>query len=91
MDPAETEAMRCLEEGTIKLEEGDVHAAKSLYQRSTEIKKSASSLFNLGVTHYHLSKLHRWHDENARDARCLTRCMHPQRNTTMPSPHGKSQ
>ncbi|KAF5316382.1 hypothetical protein D9619_006122 [Psilocybe cf. subviscida] len=55
-DPAEAEAMRCLEEGTVKLEEGDVHAAKSLYRRSNEIKKSASSLFNLGVTHYHLKE-----------------------------------
>jgi hypothetical protein len=54
-DPAEAEALRCLEQGTVKLEEGDVQAAKSLYQRSTEIKRSASSLFNLGVTHYHLS------------------------------------
>ena len=55
-DPAEAEALRCLEQGTAKLEEGDVQAAKSLYQRSTEIKRSASSLFNLGVTHYHLSE-----------------------------------
>ncbi|KAF8199134.1 hypothetical protein BJ912DRAFT_689467 [Pholiota molesta] len=55
-DPAEAEALRCLEQGTVKLEEGDVQAAKSLYQRSTEIKRSASSLFNLGVTHYHLKE-----------------------------------
>ncbi|KJA15242.1 hypothetical protein HYPSUDRAFT_48564 [Hypholoma sublateritium FD-334 SS-4] len=55
-DPAEAEALRCLEQGTAKLEEGDVQAAKSLYQRSTEIKRSASSLFNLGVTHYHLKE-----------------------------------
>ncbi|TRM65187.1 hypothetical protein BD626DRAFT_546763 [Schizophyllum amplum] len=53
-DPAEAEAMRCLEQGTLKLEEGDVHAAKDLYQRSAEIRRNASSLFNLGVTHYHL-------------------------------------
>jgi hypothetical protein len=54
-DPAEAEALRCLEQGTTKLEEGDVQGAKSLYQRSTYIKRNASSLFNLGVTHYHLS------------------------------------
>ncbi|KAJ8094669.1 hypothetical protein PM082_010675 [Marasmius tenuissimus] len=55
-DPAEVEALRCLEEGTQKLEEGDVQAAKTLYKRSTEIKPNASSLFNLGVTHYHLKE-----------------------------------
>ncbi|KAI0060939.1 TPR-like protein [Artomyces pyxidatus] len=55
-DPAETEALLCLEQGTQKLEEGDVHAAKELYQRSVEIKRNASSLFNLGVTHYHLKE-----------------------------------
>jgi hypothetical protein len=54
-DPAEAEAAQCLEQGTQKLEEGDVEAAKTLYQRSVEIKRNASSLFNLGVTHYHLS------------------------------------
>lgn len=55
-DPAEAEALRCLEQGTTKLEEGDVQGAKSLYQRSTQIKRNASSLFNLGVTHYHLKE-----------------------------------
>ncbi|KAJ3550327.1 hypothetical protein NMY22_g538 [Coprinellus aureogranulatus] len=55
IDPAEAEALRCLEQGTAKLEDGDVHAAKELYQRSVDIKRNASSLFNLGVTHYHLS------------------------------------
>ncbi|KAI0084497.1 hypothetical protein BDY19DRAFT_971462 [Irpex rosettiformis] len=54
-DPAEVEALQCLEQGTLKLEEGDVNAAKELYQRSVDIKRTASSLFNLGVTHYHLS------------------------------------
>jgi len=54
-DPAEEEALLCLEQGTQKLEEGDVEGAKKLYQRSVEIKRNASSLFNLGVTHYHLS------------------------------------
>ncbi|KAI0674646.1 hypothetical protein C8Q78DRAFT_1016019 [Trametes maxima] len=56
VNPAEVEAMQCLEEGTQKLEEGDVQAAKDLYKRSVEIKRTASSLFNLGVTHYHLKE-----------------------------------
>ena len=56
-DPAEAEALSSLEQGTQKLEEGDVQSAKTLYQRSVEVKRSASSLFNLGVTHYHLSTL----------------------------------
>ncbi|KAG2366879.1 hypothetical protein BDR07DRAFT_1327360 [Suillus spraguei] len=55
-DPAEMEAMRCLEQGTQKLEEGDIQGAKELYNRSVEIKRNASSLFNLGVTHYHLKE-----------------------------------
>ncbi|KAJ3489638.1 hypothetical protein NLI96_g1986 [Meripilus lineatus] len=54
-DPSEVEALNCLEQGTQKLEEGDVEAAKALYQRSVDIKRTASSLFNLGVTHYHLT------------------------------------
>jgi hypothetical protein len=54
-DPAEVEAVQCLDRGTQKLEEGDIAAAKALYQRSVEIKRNAGSLFNLGVTHYHLS------------------------------------
>ncbi|KAH9917318.1 uncharacterized protein B0H18DRAFT_1034900 [Fomitopsis serialis] len=56
VDPAEVESLQCLEEGTQKLEEGDVQAAKALYQRSVDIKRTASSLFNLGVTHYHLKE-----------------------------------
>ncbi|TFY74826.1 hypothetical protein EWM64_g9185 [Hericium alpestre] len=55
-DPAETEALQCLEQGTQKLEEGDVQGAKEAYQRSVDIKRNASSLFNLGVTHYHLKE-----------------------------------
>ncbi|KAF8449068.1 hypothetical protein L210DRAFT_3523825 [Boletus edulis BED1] len=55
-DPAEVEAMQCLEQGTQKLEEGDVQGAKELYKRSVEIRRNASSLFNLGVTHYHLKE-----------------------------------
>ncbi|KAH6916123.1 hypothetical protein BKA70DRAFT_1382804 [Coprinopsis sp. MPI-PUGE-AT-0042] len=56
IDPAEVEALKCLEQGTAKLEEGDVQAAKELYKRSVEIKRNASSLFNLGVTYYHLKE-----------------------------------
>jgi len=52
-DPAETEALQALEQGTQRLEEGDIEGAKKLYQRSVEIKRTASALFNLGVTHYH--------------------------------------
>ncbi|KAH9975887.1 hypothetical protein BGW80DRAFT_69229 [Lactifluus volemus] len=63
-DPAEEEALLCLEQGTQKLEEGDVEGAKKLYQRSVDIKCNASSLFNLGVTHYHLKEfdeaIHSW-------------------------------
>ncbi|KAH8071796.1 TPR-like protein [Cristinia sonorae] len=55
-DPAYVEALNCLEQGTQKLEEGDVKAAKALYQRSVEIKRTANTLFNLGVTHYHLKE-----------------------------------
>ncbi|KAK0488874.1 hypothetical protein IW261DRAFT_1557375 [Armillaria novae-zelandiae] len=55
-DPAEVEASRCLEQGTQKLEEGDLEAAKNLYKRSADIRRNASSLFNLGVTHYHLKE-----------------------------------
>ncbi|EPQ56397.1 TPR-like protein, partial [Gloeophyllum trabeum ATCC 11539] len=55
-DPAEVEALKCLEQGTLKLEEGDVQAAKDLYKRSIGIKKNASSLFNYGVTCYHLKE-----------------------------------
>jgi len=55
-DPAEAEAVQCLEHGTQQLEAGGVPAAKALYQRSVEIKRNASSLFNLGVTHYHMKE-----------------------------------
>ncbi|KAI0777334.1 hypothetical protein BD413DRAFT_609713 [Trametes elegans] len=56
VNPAEVDAMHCLEEGTQKLEEGDVQAAKELYKRSVDMKRTASALFNLGVTHYHLKE-----------------------------------
>lgn len=55
-DPAEVQASQYLEQGTQKLEEGDTEAAKALYKSSVDIKRTASSLFNLGVTHYLLSK-----------------------------------
>ncbi|KAI0033674.1 hypothetical protein K488DRAFT_47192, partial [Vararia minispora EC-137] len=55
-DPAEAAAIDYLEQGTQKLEEGDVQGAKEFYRRSVEIKRNASSLFNLGVTHYHLKE-----------------------------------
>ncbi|KAF9078175.1 hypothetical protein BDP27DRAFT_1310927 [Rhodocollybia butyracea] len=55
-DPAEVEALNCLEQGTRLLEEGDVEGAKDLYKRSAEINRNASSLYNLGVTHYHLKE-----------------------------------
>lgn len=35
---------------------GDVEGALSNYSRSVEIHRTASGLFNLGVTHYHLSR-----------------------------------
>ncbi|KAB5594940.1 hypothetical protein CTheo_1573 [Ceratobasidium theobromae] len=52
-DPAEMEALLALEEGTRKLEEGDIDGARALYQRSVDLKPNASNLFNLGVTKYH--------------------------------------
>ncbi|KAG8911101.1 hypothetical protein FRC00_007066 [Tulasnella sp. 408] len=52
-DPATTDSLKALEEGTQKLEEGDVEGAKTLYKRSLEIKKTPSALFNYGVTCYH--------------------------------------
>jgi hypothetical protein len=83
-DPAEAEALKCLEQGTAKLEEGDVQTAKGLYQRSTEIKRTASSLFNLGVTHYHLSEYS--HDKQSYEIPDI-----PQRNLMMPLQHGKTR
>ena len=56
VDLAASEAMACLEQGTQKLEEGDIEGAKSFYKRSVDIKRDAGALFNLGVTHYHLSE-----------------------------------
>ncbi|KAG8946114.1 hypothetical protein FRC04_012092 [Tulasnella sp. 424] len=52
-DPAATDSLKALEEGTQKLEEGDVEGAKASYKRSLEIKKTPSALFNYGVTCYH--------------------------------------
>jgi len=59
--------MQCLEQGTQKLEEGDIRGAMELYQRSVEIKRTASSLFNLGVTHYHLSVSYHLHKSQGPD------------------------
>lgn len=50
------EALLALEEGTRKLEEGDIDGARALYQRSVDLKPNASNLFNLGVTKYHASE-----------------------------------
>jgi hypothetical protein len=83
-DPAEAEALKCLEQGTAKLEEGDVQSAKGLYQRSTEIKRTASSLFNLGVTHYHLSEY--THGKQSYEVSDIL-----QRNMMMPLQHGKTR
>lgn len=56
VDPAHAEAASLLESGTKLLEEGDVEGALSNYSRSVEIHRTASGLFNLGVTHYHLKQ-----------------------------------
>ena len=48
---------KCLTFGCVRLYQGDAEAALALYQRSVNIKRTASSLFNLGVAHYHLSTL----------------------------------
>jgi len=45
-----------LEEGTTKLESGDIAGAKSLYQQALEIKKTAGGFFNLGVVCFHLKE-----------------------------------
>lgn len=84
-DPAEWEALRCLEQGTAKLEEGDVEAARSFYERSVEIKRTASSLFNLGVTHYHLSVSQSVNLDYA------VYSLSPQNNMMKLSRHGRNQ
>lgn len=72
MDPAHAQATALLEEGTKLLEDGsynvilfpyiiqllagDVEGALKKYARSVEVHSTASGLFNLGVTHYHLSE-----------------------------------
>ncbi|KAF9045709.1 TPR-like protein [Hymenopellis radicata] len=55
-DPAQAELNRCIEQGTQKLEEGDLEGAKALYRRGADVKRDANILFNLGVTHYHLKE-----------------------------------
>lgn len=52
-DPAVEEAQRQLELGTASLETGDVASAKAAYERSIEVKETASARFNLGVCLYH--------------------------------------
>ncbi|KAF8075077.1 hypothetical protein FPV67DRAFT_1727513 [Lyophyllum atratum] len=47
-DPAEVEALRCLEQGTTKLEEGDVQGAKLLYKRSAEINRNCQLPLQFG-------------------------------------------
>ncbi|PVG03146.1 TPR-like protein [Serendipita vermifera] len=56
VDPAQAEATSLLEHGTKLLEEGDIEGALKSYARSVEINRTASGLFNLGVTHYHLKQ-----------------------------------
>ncbi|SPO43196.1 uncharacterized protein PSANT_00880 [Moesziomyces antarcticus] len=53
LDPADEESQRFLEEGTTHLEAGDLEKAKLAYERSLEIKRNSSALFNLGVCYYH--------------------------------------
>ncbi|KZS94371.1 TPR-like protein [Sistotremastrum niveocremeum HHB9708] len=55
-DIGELQAQACLEQGTQKLETGDLQGAKGSYQASVDIRRNASSLFNLGVAHYHLKE-----------------------------------
>ena len=49
-DPAEARSLDLMEEGTHKLEDGDVEGARDAYKRSLEVKKTAAGLFNLGVS-----------------------------------------
>ncbi|KAG8754256.1 hypothetical protein FRC14_005237 [Serendipita sp. 396] len=56
VDPAQAEATSLLETGTKLLEDGDIEGALAKYQRSVQIHRTASGLFNLGVTHYHLKQ-----------------------------------
>jgi hypothetical protein len=56
IDPTHSASLKLLEEGTSKLEAGDVKGAKTLYTQALEIKKTAGGLFNLGVVCFHLSK-----------------------------------
>jgi len=50
--------------GPSPITKGDTEAALALYQRSVNIKRTASSLFNLGVAQYHLSTLTFSHDQS---------------------------
>ncbi|KZT55238.1 TPR-like protein [Calocera cornea HHB12733] len=52
-DPTDMEAIKALEEGTQKLEEGDLEGATKCYERSVQIRRTAHTLYNLGVIRYH--------------------------------------
>lgn len=49
-DPAEARSLELMEDGTRKLEDGDVEGARDAYKRSLDVKKTAAGLFNLGVS-----------------------------------------
>jgi len=53
IDPTDQEAIKALEEGTKKLEEGDLEGATKCYERSVQIRRTAHTLYNLGVIRYH--------------------------------------
>ncbi|KZP01885.1 TPR-like protein [Calocera viscosa TUFC12733] len=53
IDPTDAEAIKALEEGTQKLEEGDLEGATQCYERSVQIRRTAHTLYNLGVIRYH--------------------------------------
>ncbi|EJT96586.1 TPR-like protein, partial [Dacryopinax primogenitus] len=53
IDPTDAEAIKALEDGTRKLEEGDLEGATKCYERSVQIRRTAHTLYNLGVIRYH--------------------------------------
>jgi hypothetical protein len=56
--------MLALEDGNNRLNEGDIEGARTHYQKSVDIKPTASACFNLGVSqvwaHRSWSKLNRF-------------------------------
>jgi len=52
-DPTDAEAVKALEEGTRRLEDGDLEGATACYERSVQIRRTAHTLYNLGVIRYH--------------------------------------